>query len=276
MARISWGRDARLYVAPVVFDAGAIVELDNGDLEEVANLKDIGHTDEIAQLVATARDLANKVYDRGERDVAIEAEALISAATDDNAMAIIATSYTTGTPIWVLLTRAAKTATSGKGMLMVANVFGWPEKIPESGAITRTLQFKPSHPDSQPESVNTPFQSIPILDIPTGTSTDPETEVEVTIGVVDLDSTTLAVTLGASPSSSIISLGSTTGLTGLTGNNSDSVAFSGTVANVVAALTDLGYTPAAGFDDDDGGIAISITGLWGEATGTLTIHVNAA
>ena len=69
------------------------------------------------------------------------------------------------------------------------------------------------------------------------------------ISVNDVDSTTMTVTLAVTHGA--LTLGGTTGLTGLTGNGTGAVSFGGTIADINAALTGLSYLPTLNFNGSD-------------------------
>jgi trimeric autotransporter adhesin len=76
----------------------------------------------------------------------------------------------------------------------------------------------------------------------------------ITVGDVDGGSSSETVTLSVAHGT--LTLGSTTGLTGLTGNGGASLSFSGTIAQLNAALNGLTYTPTAQYHGAD---AIAVT-----------------
>ncbi|NEQ48136.1 MAG: tandem-95 repeat protein [Leptolyngbya sp. SIOISBB] len=83
---------------------------------------------------------------------------------------------------------------------------------------------------------------------------DPETS--------EIQTVTLAVTQGT------LKLASIANLTGLTGDETQAVSFSGTLADINAALDGMSYTPAADFSGDD---SLSITVNDGDQTATSAI-----
>jgi hypothetical protein len=76
----------------------------------------------------------------------------------------------------------------------------------------------------------------------------------ITVGDVDGGSSSETVTLSVAHGT--LTLGSTTGLTGLTGNGGAALSFSGTIAQLNAALDGLTYTPTANYH---GAEAIKVT-----------------
>ena len=84
------------------------------------------------------------------------------------------------------------------------------------------------------------------------------------------DTVTLAVSDGT------LTLGSTSGLSSYSGNGSDSVSLTGTVAELNTALSGLTYTPTSGFTGSDS-LVVKITdpGNSLSATSTVTLTVNA-
>jgi hypothetical protein len=76
------------------------------------------------------------------------------------------------------------------------------------------------------------------------------------ITVADVDGGSSSETVTLSVAHGTLTLGSTTGLTGLTGNGGASLSFSGTIAQLNAALNGLTYTPTAQYHGAD---AIAVT-----------------
>lgn len=159
MARTLWGRNAKVYVAPVVYDSNGVIEdIALADMFEVARLKDIGHTDEATDLKATARDLPFAIHAQGEKEVGIEAERLILVNDTGDDFDTLNDAYHNDDEVWVLVTRGDASTSVGDGLLFVGNVFGWTESLPESDPARVTLSLKPSRnsPDT-PVAVSTPF-----------------------------------------------------------------------------------------------------------------------
>ena len=76
------------------------------------------------------------------------------------------------------------------------------------------------------------------------------------ITVADVDGGSSSETVTLSVTHGTLTLGSTTGLTGLTGNGGASLSFSGTIAQLDAAMNGLTYTPTAHYHGSD---AVKVT-----------------
>lgn len=146
MDRQPWGRNARIYVAPVEFDeAGAPVDPADDDFLTLTRSKDVGNTEEANVSKATARDLDYAIAGVGEKELSVETECLLTPdEVDEDDKLLVRNAAESGAELWVLVTRDVRTNDSGPGMLFIGNVFGWPAKLPESGADATTLKFQPS------------------------------------------------------------------------------------------------------------------------------------
>lgn len=158
MAKTLWGRSARLYVAAVTYTDGVPDLLDPGDLVEVVNLKDITTNDSARVLVATARDLEYDVAEQGAKELSIECEKLINVDQSGDDVTALLAAYDDGSQLWVLVTPKAQGTAAGQGVLLLADLFGWPEDLPEEGAGFYRLMFKPHDPDAGFQRVVTPFE----------------------------------------------------------------------------------------------------------------------
>lgn len=157
MAKIRYGRDARLYAAPVTYTGGVPDALDKDELIEITRLGDITSNDETAsEVVAGARDLEYDVFDQSEKRLVVETKKLINVEESGDDVDLLRDAFDAGDELWVLLTRKAKSVASGDGLLCLCQLFGWPEELPQSGAVTAALKFMQSNPDRQPERVGTP------------------------------------------------------------------------------------------------------------------------
>jgi hypothetical protein len=89
------------------------------------------------------------------------------------------------------------------------------------------------------------------------------------ITVADADGGSSSETVTLSVAHGTLTLGSTTGLTGLTGNGGPSLSFNGTIAQLNAALNGLTYTPTAQYHGADA-VAVTINDNTGSQPTTLS------
>jgi photosystem II stability/assembly factor-like uncharacterized protein len=85
------------------------------------------------------------------------------------------------------------------------------------------------------------------------------------ISVSDVDTATVTVTLAVT--NGTLTLGGTTGLTGLTGNGTGTVSFGGSITDINAALIGLSYLPTQNFNGND---TLTLTTAEGVATPVLS------
>ncbi len=93
-----------------------------------------------------------------------------------------------------------------------------------------------------------------------------------TISVADSQAGSNADTLTLSVSDGILTLGSTSGLTSVSGNGSPSVTVSGTLANLNAALNGLAYTPNSSYVGSDS-LKISLSDPGDNLTGPASVGI---
>lgn len=107
------------------------------------------------------------------------------------------------------------------------------------------------------------------LTVPINPVTPEDTAISITgLSVGDVDNETLTVTLTAS---STIDLASTTELTGLSGDGTNVVTFTGSAADINAALDGLTYTPSENVNDDNGTGQIVVEVTDNNPTNTQTV-----
>jgi hypothetical protein len=153
MSRISWGRKARLYVSADGFG--------NDDLVRVRFAKDITSGDQADILTATARDMPYKAHGKSAKERTVEFSKLVDRDDDGDDVTILENAYRTEAEIYCVLLRNRLEVASGNGIRFLAQVFGWPEEVPENDAITTQLMLKPVDPDLSFERVATPYSSFP-------------------------------------------------------------------------------------------------------------------
>ncbi|MGC3968936.1 MAG: hypothetical protein QM775_16665 [Pirellulales bacterium] len=152
MSRLQMGRKGRLYVSATEPTIAAFKLLMRG--------KDITHTDEAEQVAGSARDLAYKVYDQGEKDFGIEIELneLEGDPETGDGRDIVSDAYHSGAEIWVLLCKNVHSVASGEAVLAHCKVFSNGVDHPEGDFAKRPVILKPSDPDNEPTRVPTPYE----------------------------------------------------------------------------------------------------------------------
>lgn len=158
MAKLARGRHAQIYVAPVEYDDGAIVPVVLDDMVLVTRLKDISASIEAKTVTGTTRDLEYEFNAQGGKTLEVTADRLIEVAEDGADYEILRDAFINDTELHVLLTRQSRSSTSDDGLLFVAEMFGWPENLPEGEMVSTALTFKPSDPDEEPVRVVTTIQ----------------------------------------------------------------------------------------------------------------------
>jgi hypothetical protein len=153
MSRVAWGRRARLYVSATGFG--------NDDLVMVRRAKDITSGDEATVMTATARDMRYKAHGKGSKEKTVEFSKLVDRDTDGDDVTILEDAYRTDAEIYCVLLRDRLDVASGDGIRFKAEVFGWPEEVPENDAITTQLILKPVDPDLPFERVASPYVYAP-------------------------------------------------------------------------------------------------------------------
>jgi hypothetical protein len=154
VAKLARGRHAQIYVAPVEYDEdGAVVPVVLDDMILVTRLKDISANIEAKTVTGTTRDIEYEFNAQGGKTLEITADRLIEVAEDGADYEALRDAFINDSELWVLLTRQARSSTSDDGLLFVAEMFGWPENLPEAEMVNTTLTFRPSDPDEQPVRV---------------------------------------------------------------------------------------------------------------------------
>ena len=139
------GRDARLYVAAVSYDGdGDPEELEAADLIEVLNLQAIRIPDVASEAEVKARDLSHVLTVLGDKQTSIETDMPLQADESADHIAFLQARYDDGAPFWAIVTREAYGVESGDGVILIGNLSGWPESIPDVGPIPVSLVIKPA------------------------------------------------------------------------------------------------------------------------------------
>ncbi len=136
---------------------------------------------------------------------------------------------------------------------------------------------------SAPGSVTINVNATPVNTVPGTQTIDEDTSVTFStangnaISVSDADDTSLQqVTVDGNFGK--VKLTNTSGITGLTGNNSGHVSFGGTIANINAALQGVQFTPDGNFDGLSGTATMTITSAdthGASDTDIITVAINA-
>ncbi|MBO9997505.1 MAG: hypothetical protein J7641_00630 [Cyanobacteria bacterium SID2] len=186
--------------------------------------------------------------------------------TGDAQLSLVSTNFTTttlaaGASTTFALQLDATTAGTFTGNLSFGN--NDLDENPYNFAITATVE--------NPTVGNPPENTVPT----TALVTDANTDLSVSgISVADADGGNLEVTLTAS--NGTLTLGSTTGLTFTTGDGTQdaSLTFSGIIADLNTALSNLTFTPATNFSGDTSFTILTRDGLFSD-TDSVAITVNA-
>ncbi len=101
----------------------------------------------------------------------------------------------------------------------------------------------------------TAVNDAPVNTVPATETTNEDTAKSLTFGVADVDADTGDLTVTLTATHGTVTLATTNGLAGLSGNGTSSAAFSGTKDEVNAALTSFTYTPDT---NHNGGASVQI------------------
>lgn len=148
MAKIRYGRKARLYYHTSAFTASG--------LTEITRCKDITLTDEARDMAASASDLEYDVHEQGGKEFSVEFEKLLE-ATDQTTLTALRNSYINRTDLYFVLCRDVKGNASGSAITFVGRVMTWNENTPEDGPGSVKIKLRPTDPDNLPTRVSTPL-----------------------------------------------------------------------------------------------------------------------
>ena len=118
------------------------------------------------------------------------------------------------------------------------------------------------------------YNPLPITTLPSSPTITEDSSANYIVGIsiADADGGNQTVTLTAN--NGTVSLDTTTGLSGLTGNGSANISFSGSLADINTALASLSFTPSANFAGTATLRVQSNDGVGGTDDDTLNITVS--
>jgi|TARA_R110000868_G_scaffold410438_1_gene698458 hypothetical protein len=256
MANLARGRQACIYVAPVEYDEedGSILPVLLGDMTLVRRLKDISATVEAKTVSGTTRDLEYEFNAQDGKALEVTADRLIEEAESGGDYEILRDAFINDSELWVLLTRQERGVDTDDGLMFVGEMFGWPENLPEGEMVNTTLTFKPSDPDESPVVVAAAF-AAPVATVPGGQTTPLNTAKSITgisMSIADTEQYRMSISVAADGSGArgLLTLAQVTGLTlgpFQDGTLDSSLTFSGTKANVLAAIATVTFTPRTAY-----------------------------
>lgn len=148
MAKVRFGRKARLYYHTSAFTASGLVE--------VTRCKDIVVDDVANVMEASARDLEYDVAEQGGKSFSVTFEKLLE-ATDQTTLTALRDAYDNQTDLYFVVVNDVKGNASGNGVKWVGQVVQWNEKKPENGPGSVDVVLRNSDPDNPPARATTPL-----------------------------------------------------------------------------------------------------------------------